>query len=75
MPGTVTGCGIPCGMDLDARTDADGVVTEQHIVTLIRADGFSASADVCAVIRFDENMFVTRIDECFDSVAFGPLLS
>ena len=52
-----------------------GVVTEQHVVTLTRADGFAASSDVCAVIRFDDNGLITRIDEYFDSAAFGPLLS
>ena len=57
------------------RTVADRVVTEQHIVTLTRSDGFAASSDVCAVIRFDDNRLITRIDEYFDSAAFGPLLS
>ena len=57
------------------RTVADRVVTEQHVVTLSRADGFAASSDVCTVIRFDDEGLITRIDEYFDSAAFGPLLS
>lgn len=57
------------------RTVADHVVTEQHVVTLTRSDGFSSSSDVCAVIRFDDNGLITRIDEYFDSAAFGSLLS
>lgn len=57
------------------RTVADSVVTEQRVVTLTRSDGFAASSDVCAVIRFDDNGLITRIDEYFDSTAFGPMLS
>lgn len=57
------------------RTVADHVVTEQHVVTMTRPDGVSASSDVCVVIRFDDHGLVTRLDEYLDTVAFAPLSS
>ena len=62
-------------MDIAARTVAEGVVTEQHIVTLTRPDGVPASCDVCVVVRFDDDGLITRVDEYLGMAAFAPLFS
>jgi len=55
------------------RSIGDGVVTEQHLVTLTRPDGVSATTDVCVVLRFDADGLITRIDEYTDSAVFAAL--
>ena len=45
------------------RSVDDGFVVEQHVVTLTRPDGRSASTDVCVVLRFDGDGLITRLDE------------
>ena len=48
------------------RIVAEGAVTEQHLVTITKADGTRVSSDVCVVLRFDDHGLVTRIDEYVD---------
>jgi hypothetical protein len=55
------------------RSVGDGFVVEQHVVTLTRPDGKSASTDVCVVLRFDEQGRITRLDEYADSAVFAAL--
>lgn len=55
------------------RSVGDGFVVEQHVVTLTRPDGRSASTDVCVVLRFDDDGLITRLDEYADSAVFAPL--
>lgn len=55
------------------RSVGDGFVVEQHVVTLTRPDGKSASTDVCVVLRFDAEGRVTRLDEYTDSAVFATL--
>ena len=55
------------------RSVGDGFVVEQHVVTLTRPDGKSASTDVCVVLRFDDQGRITRMDEYADSVVFAAL--
>ena len=55
------------------RSVGDGFVVEQHVVTLTRPDGKSASTDVCVVLRFDAQGRITRMDEYADSVVFAAL--
>ncbi len=55
------------------RSVGDGFVVEQHVVTLTRPDGESASTDVCVVVRFDDDGLITRIDEYADSAVFAAL--
>ena len=55
------------------RSVGDGFVVEQHVVTLTRPDGKSASTDVCVVLRFDTQGRITRMDEYADSVVFAAL--
>jgi ketosteroid isomerase-like protein len=57
------------------RLVGDGFVVEQHLVTLTRPDGKSASTDICVVLRFDDDGLITRLDEYVDSVAFASLLT
>ncbi len=57
------------------RTVAEGVVTEQHLVTLTRPDGVQALCDACVVVRFDDDGLITRVDEYLDMAAFAPLFS
>ena len=57
------------------RSVGDGFVVEQHVVTLTRPDGKSASADICVVLRFDDDGLITRLDEYADSAAFASLLT
>jgi ketosteroid isomerase-like protein len=56
------------------RSVGDGFVVEQHVVTLTRPDGRSASTDVCVVLRFDDVGLITRIDEYVDSAVFATLV-
>ncbi len=49
-------------------------VAEQHVVTLTRPDGTSASSEVCLVARFDEDGLVTRLEEYVDTSAMAGLL-
>ncbi len=56
------------------RSIGDGFVVEQHVVTLTRPDGKSASTDVCVVLRFDADGLITRLDEYVDSAAFAALI-
>jgi hypothetical protein len=55
------------------RSVGDGFVVEQHVVTLTRPDGHSASTDVCVVLRFDDDGLITRLDEYADSAVFATL--
>lgn len=55
------------------RSVGDGFVVEQHVVTLTRPDGKSASTDVCLVLRFDDDGLITRVDEYVDSAVFASL--
>ena len=55
------------------RSVGDGFVVEQHLVTLTRPDGKSASTDVCVVLRFDDEGLITRLDEYADSAVFAAL--
>lgn len=55
------------------RSVGDGFVVEQHVVTLTRPDGKSASTDVCVVLRFDADGLITRLDEYADSAVFASL--
>jgi len=55
------------------RSVGDGFVVEQHVVTLTRPDGKSASTDVCVVLRFDAQGRITRMDEYADSAVFAAL--
>jgi ketosteroid isomerase-like protein len=57
------------------RSVGDGFVVEQHVVTLTRPDGKSASTDVCVVLRFDDDGKITRLHQYVDSAAFAPLLT
>ena len=57
------------------RLVGDGFVVEQHVVTLTRPDGVSASTDVCVVLRFDDDGLINRLDEYVDSAAFASLLT
>jgi ketosteroid isomerase-like protein len=56
------------------RSVGDGFVVEQHVVTLTRPDGKSASTDVCVVLRFDNVGLITRLDEYADSAVFATLV-
>ena len=55
------------------RSVGEGFVVEQHVVTLTRPDGKSASTDVCVVLRFDDDGVITRLDEYVDSAVFAEL--
>ena len=55
------------------RSVGDGFVVEQHVVTLTRSDGKSASTDVCVVLRFDDDGLISRLDEYVDSAVFASL--
>ena len=57
------------------RSVGDGFVVEQHVVTLTRPDGKSASTDVCVVLRFDDDGLITRLDEYVDSAVFAALIT
>ena len=56
------------------RSVGDGFVVEQHVVTLTRPDGKSATTDVCHVLRFDDDGLITRLDEYADSAVFATLI-
>jgi ketosteroid isomerase-like protein len=56
------------------RSVGDGFVVEQHVVTLTRPDGKSASTDVCVVLRFDDDGLIARLDEYADSAVFATLV-
>jgi ketosteroid isomerase-like protein len=56
------------------RSVGDGFAVEQHVVTLTRPDGKSASTDVCVVLRFDDDGLITRLDEYADSAVFATLV-
>ena len=55
------------------RSVGDAFVVEQHVVTLTRPDGKSASTDVCVVLRFDDAGLITRLDEYADFAVFASL--
>ncbi len=55
------------------RSVGDDFVVEQHVVTLTRPDGRSATTDVCVVLRFDDQGRITRLDEYADSAVFAAL--
>jgi ketosteroid isomerase-like protein len=55
------------------RSVGQDFVVEQHVVTLTRPDGKSASTDVCVVLRFDADGLITRMDEYADSAVFATL--
>lgn len=55
------------------RSIGELFVVEQHVVTLTRPDGKSASTDVCHVLRFDDDGLITRLDEYADSAVFATL--
>ena len=55
------------------RSVGDGFVVEQHVMTLTRPDGKSASTDVCVVLHFDDEGLITRLDDYADSVVFASL--
>ena len=57
------------------RIVADGAVTEQHLVTLTRADGEAITADVCVVLRFDDDGRITRLDEYLDGSSLSAALT
>ena len=57
------------------RVVADDAVTEQHLVTLTREDGTTASSDVCVILRYDDEGLVVRLDEYLDPTAFAAVLS
>jgi len=57
------------------RSVGDGFVVEQHVVTLTRPDGESATTDVCVVLRFDGDGLITRLDEYVDSAVFAALVT
>jgi hypothetical protein len=57
------------------RSVGEGFVVDQHVVTLTRPDGESASTDVCVVLRFDDDGLITRMDEYADSAVFAELQS
>jgi ketosteroid isomerase-like protein len=50
-------------------------VVEQHVVRLTRADGVSASTDVCVVVDFDDAGLITGLHEYVDTAALAPLYS
>ena len=52
---------------------ASEVRVKQHVVTLTRPDGKSASTDVCVVVRFDDQGRIVRLDEYADSAVFASL--
>ena len=54
------------------RVIADRAVTEQHLVTITKADGTSVSSDVCVILHFDDAGLITRLDEYVDSAALAP---
>ncbi len=56
------------------RVIGENAVAEQHVVTLIKPDGTSASSEVCLVARFDENGLVTRLEEYVDTAALAGLV-
>jgi ketosteroid isomerase-like protein len=55
------------------RSVGNDFVVEQHVVTLTRPDGKSASTDVCHVLRFADDGRIVRMDEYSDSAAFATL--
>ncbi|HSL74127.1 MAG TPA: nuclear transport factor 2 family protein [Ilumatobacteraceae bacterium] len=55
------------------RSVGQDFVVEQHVVTLTRPDGKSASTDVCVVVRFDDEGRIVRLDEYADSAVFATL--
>lgn len=57
------------------RSVGDDFVVEQHLVTLTRPDGVSATSDVCVVLRFDADGRVVRLDEYADPGAFAGLIT
>jgi ketosteroid isomerase-like protein len=58
----------------DVRRSVGDDFVEQHVVTLTRPDGKSASTDVCVVLRFDDVGLITRLDEYADSAVFATLV-
>ena len=57
------------------RSVGDRFVVEQHLVTLTRPDGVSASTDVCVVVHYDDGGLITRLHEYVDTAAFASLRS
>lgn len=56
------------------RVVGEDAVAEQHVVTLTRPDGDSASSHACLVVGFDADGLVARIDEYVDTAAFMSLV-
>lgn len=57
------------------RSVGDDFVVEQHLVTLTRPDGLTATSDVCVVLRFGADGRVVRLDEYADPSAFAGLIA
>ena len=57
------------------RSVGDRFVVEQHLVTLTRPDGVSASTDVCVVVHYDDDGLITQLHEYVDTAAFAELRS
>lgn len=57
------------------RVVAAGVVVEQHVITLRRADGVEASGDACVVMRFGDDGLLVRADEYLDGSQFTAVFS
>ena len=57
------------------RVVADRAVVEQHLVTLSRSDGVSVAADLCVVLRFDDDGRIVRLDEYLDGGTLAAVLA
>ena len=57
------------------RVVAASAVTEQHLVTLRRADGVEAASDACVVLRFDDDGKIVRLDEYVDAGSFAAIFA
>ncbi len=55
------------------RVVTDGVVVEQHVITLRRSDGVEVSGDACVVMRFDDAGMLVRADEYLDGSQFAAI--
>ncbi len=55
------------------RIIAGDRATEQHLLTLTRADGASVSTDVCLVVRVEDGL-IAEVDEYLDGAALAGIL-
>ncbi len=55
------------------RVVAPSAVTEQHLVTLRRADGVEVAADACVILRFDDDGMIVELDEYVDAASFAAI--